>query len=517
VDAGAGLSLRSGQAVVLKGGRILAVGPEAQMAKAHPGAQVVELKGGTLLPGLIEGHAHLAELGRLKTQVNLVGAESLPEALGRVREWSRAHFEGWVLGRGWDQNRWPGQAFPSANDLDHVAGSRPAMLERVDGHAVWVNSAALALAGIGPDTKDPEGGRILRDAEGKPTGILVDKAVDLVRRLVPEPTERDLDAYLLEGLRSLRAQGFSAACDMGTTARELAALRRLQAGGTLPIRVFSYVAHDEALMLKELHNPRPKTLSFLQVQGVKFYLDGALGSRGARLLAPYADAPETAGLWVTEPAVVGKGIEVTLRAGYQPAVHAIGDAANRVALELMQKAMAKAKGHTLPPRIEHAQIVTAEDAARFGRLHVIASVQPVHCTSDHTWTPARLGPVRTPEAYPWRRFLDGGALLAFGSDAPVEDPNPYLALAAAETRQDPDGDPPGGFLPDQRLSREEAVRAYTLGNARALGHADLGIIRPGAAADLLWVDAPLQTLPADQLRNLRAGRLWIDGKEAEVR
>lgn len=516
IDPGTNSGLRSGMALVIKGNTILAIGPEAQLLKAHPKATIVDLKGGTLLPGFIEGHAHLAELGRLKREVGLVGVESLPEALGRVREWSARHTDGWVVGRGWDQNKWPTQAFPTANDLDRLTGTRPAFLERVDGHAVWVNHAALALAGIDEHTKDPEGGAIQRDASGRPTGILIDKAMELVRRLLPDPSPSELEATLLEALHALRSQGFSSACDMGTTPRELEALRRMNAAGTLPIRVFSYLTHDEGLMLKELKSPRVKKLSFLQVQGVKFYMDGALGSRGARLLEPYADAPDTQGLWVTELSSVSRGIEITLRAGYQPAIHAIGDAANRTALDLIEKALGKARGSALQARIEHAQIVTAADAARFGKLGVIASIQPVHCTSDHAWTPTRLGPQRTSEAFPWRRFLDGKALLALGSDAPVEDPNPFITLAAAETRQDPDGDPAGGFLPDQCLTREESVRGYTFGNAKALGHPELGIIKPGAVADLLWVEAPMQTLPPEALRHLKPGRLWVNGVETEV-
>ncbi|MBP1773833.1 MAG: hypothetical protein H6P99_2996 [Holophagaceae bacterium] len=505
-----------GQAVAIRKGKILAVGPVETLAKAHPKAQRVELPGGTLLPGLIEGHAHVAGLGALAQQVDLTGLESLPATTQKLRAWTSSHPKGWLVGRGWDQNRWPGQAFPRAVDLDAFTGSRPAFLQRVDGHAAWVNTAALAKAGIGPSTPDPEGGRILKDAQGRPTGILLDTAVDLVAKLLPRPSDSDLDAQLKTGLLALRTEGFTAVADMGVGPRELAAYRRLAAAGTLPIRVFAYLNHDHALMLRELKAPRAKQLSFLQVQGVKFYLDGALGSRGARLLAPYADEPATSGLWVTDPIKVGQDAAITLRAGYQPAIHAIGDAANHVALELLAKALKKGRGG-LPPRIEHAQIVTADDAAQFGRLGVVASVQPVHCTSDHSWTPARLGPQRVNEAFPWRAFLNGGALLAFGSDAPVEEPNPFAGLAAAETRQDAHGNPPGGFLPDQRLTRLEAVRAYTAGNAQALGRAkDLGTLEKGAVADLLWVQAPLGGLSPEALRKVRPGRLWVNGVEVPL-
>jgi hypothetical protein len=505
-----------GQALVLRKGKILAVGAVETLVKAHPKAIHIDLPGGTLLPGLIEGHAHVGGLGALARKVDLTGAASLPAALDRIKAWTATHAQGWLLGRGWDQNRWATKAFPRAHDLDVLTGTRPAFLQRVDGHAAWVNSAALAMAGIGPKTPDPEGGRILRDEFGRATGILLDNAVDLVRKLIPEPGRAELEARLKAGLEALRAQGFTAVADMGVTGPELAAYRRMAAAGTLPIRVFAYLSHDHRLMLRELKQPRPKNLSFFQVQGVKFYLDGALGSRGARLLAPYADEPATRGLWVTEPAKVALDAAITMKAGYQPAIHAIGDAANRAALDLLAQAMKKGRG-TLPPRIEHAQIVTAEDAARFGRLGVVASVQPVHCTSDHSWTPARLGPERLSEAFPWRSFENGGALLAFGSDAPVEDSNPFISLAAAETRQDPDGNPPGGFLPAQRLTRLEAIRAYTAGNAAALGRAkDLGTLQKGAVADLLWVQAPIGDLSPEALRKLKPGRLWVNGVEVPL-
>jgi len=515
-DIWLGQGLLKGQGVVIKKDRILAVGAVEVLAKQHPRARRVEFPGGTLLPGLIEGHAHVGGLGALSRQVDLTGLTSLPETLRRIQDWSAAHSQGWLQGRGWDQNRWPAAAYPRALDLDALTGSRPAFLERVDGHAAWVNTAALAVAGIGPGTPDPEGGRILKDAAGRPSGILLDTAVELVRKLIPELTAAEREAQLKAGLTALRAEGFTAVADMGVDGPELAAYQRLAAAGTLPIRVFAYLSHDRDLMLRELKQSRPKLVSFFQVQGVKFYLDGALGSRGARLLAPYADEPGTRGLWVTEPRKVAADVAITLRAGYQPAIHAIGDAANRAALDLLAKATKRVKGAP-PPRIEHAQIVTAEDAARFGKLGVVASVQPVHCTSDHSWTPARLGPERLGEAFPWRSFAAGGALLAFGSDAPVEEPNPFVSLAAAETRQDPGGNPPEGFLPDQRLSRAEAVRAYTAGNAAALGRAkDLGTLRKGAVADLLWVQAPLAELSPEALRKVRPGRLWVNGVEVNL-
>lgn len=506
-----------GEAVAIQGSRIKAIGPLARLAKRYPKAIRIELKGGTLLPGFIESHAHVGELGAMSRQAGLTGIGSEEAALARVKAWCAANPTGWVRGRGWDQNLWPGKAFPTSKELDALTGDRPAFLERVDGHAAWVNTAALKLAGITKDTPDPAGGRYIRDAEGNPTGILVDMAKDAMAQRLPRPTLAEAEANLLAGLSKLEALGFTSADDLDVPALDIQAYRALQAQGKLPIRVFAYLHHDDAAAVKaELAKPRAKALSFFQVQGVKFYMDGALGSRGARLLAPYADEPASSGLWVMDPAMVRKDALAVMKAGYQPALHAIGDAGNRAALDLLEADL-KALGHApgAPARIEHAQIVADEDAARFGKLGIVASVQPMHCTDDHAWTPARLGADRVHEAYPWRRFLDGGALVVFGSDAPIADANPFMAMPAAETRQDASGDPPGGFNGDQRMTREEAIRAYTLGGAEALGRSgQLGRLQPGAAADLVWVDADIQTIPPEKMRALKPGRLWVAGLEA---
>lgn len=515
IDDGRTAEAKLGWAVALHKGKIAAVGEASALEAKFPGAAKVVLKGGTLMPGFIEGHAHVEGLGSKALEVDLDGCRSLDEALRRVKTWAAAHPEGWIIGRGWDQNRWAGKAFPTAKDLDAATGGRPALLSRVDGHALWLNSAALAAAKITRASADPQGGRILRDGGGAPSGILVDRAEDLAWKVRPKLTSAEREQRLLAGLENLLKHGFSAVADMGVDGGALALYRKLAAERRLPIRVFAYLNHEPKLMLQELRGRRPAALSFFQVQGVKFYLDGALGSRGARLLEPYADAPDQVGLLVTPPARVEHGAAITLRAGYQPAVHAIGDAANRVALEVLERASKKAS-KAIHPRIEHAQIVTAEDAARFGALGIIASVQPVHCTSDHAWTPTRLGPKRVAEAFPWRRFLDGGALLPFGSDAPVEDPDPFAGLASAETREDPEGQPPGGFIPAQRLTRTEAIRGFTWANGQALLRKDLGIIKAGAVADLLWVEAPMATLAAAELRRLRAGRVWINGTEVAL-
>lgn len=505
--------LKTGQAVALAGSRIAAVGPEAEVLKAHPEARRIALKGGTLLPAFIEGHAHVEGVGKLRSQVDLAGAASMEEVQSRIRAWMAGHAKGWIQGRGWDQNLWASKAFPAAADLDAVTGGRPAALRRVDGHALWANAAALKAAGITDRTPDPEGGRILRDARGHATGVLIDTAMNLVMRHIPAPTLATRQETLRQGLLALRDLGFASVADMGVDGETLEAYRRLHTAGKLPIRVFAYVEDDRSLVARALARPRTRALSFFQVQGVKLLLDGALGSRGARMLAPYADEPGSQGLWTCTPARLAEVLRQTRRGDHQLAVHCIGDAANRTLLDVVAQA-GPTRG--LPVRNEHSQIVVPEDARRFGPLGVVASVQPIHLADDHAWTPSRLGGARVAEAFPWRTFLQGGATLCFGSDAPVAEANPFLGLAAAETRQDAQGRPEGGFLPEQRVTRAEALFAYTAANGAVLGHPDLGVIRAGAVADLLWVEAPLMQIDAAALRRLRPGRLWVDGREVSA-
>ncbi len=500
-----------GQALAIRGGKIAAIAKEGALAKRFPKARVVHLEGGTLLPGFIEGHCHVEGIGKLEAQVDLRGLRRRQEALDRIRTWAQANPEGWILGWGWDQNLWEAQAFPTAAGLDGVTGPRPASFRRVDGHALWANGAALRVAGIEDATQDPTGGRILRDAQGHATGILLDNAMSLVESKIPAATSGQREAWIRKGLQALQRLGFTSACDMGGDAITLETYRRLAASNALPIRVFSYFDQDSRLMLRELRRPHAPRLSFFQVQGVKFYFDGALGSRGARMLAPYADAPGTQGLWVTEPEALGKAAVLVLRAGYQPAAHAIGDAANHAALDVLAKA--RRKGDAFAPRVEHAQIVTPSDALAFGKAGLVVSVQPMHLADDHAWTPARLGPERLDGAFPWRSFLKGGAPLVFGSDAPIADANPFPTMAVAETRQDAAGDPSGGFQPLHRLTRSETIRAYTETSGQVLGHRELGLLKVGAVADLLWVQAPILTLSPEELRHLKPGRMWVDGRE----
>ena len=453
LDDGRKAELKSGLALAIKGGRILAVGGPLTLAKRFPKATRIKLPGGTLMPGFIEGHVHVAKFESLFEDADLRGIASLEGVKARVQSWMATHPEGWIRGRGWDQNLWASKDFPSASELDAITGERPAYLDRVDGHAIWANHAALKLAGITRDTPDPAGGRIMRDPAGEPTGILMeDPARDLVAMRLPPLTPKAWETRLLAGMARLRAYGFTSLTDIDISAPELAAYGRLAAQGRLPLRVFAYVRTQDQGWKEALKSAPTKATGSFQLMGAKFYLDGSLGSRGARLLAPYTDAPLSTGIEVQNPATVFQGVSFTMARGYRAAVHAIGDAGNHEAVELLGRAIA-AHPRGPRPRIEHAQILADADVASFGKLGIIASMQPVHCTSDHAWTPARLGPEREREAYRWRDLLNSGAVLAFGSDAPNDLPSPWDGLAAAETRMDDQGDPPGGWLPAQRLSR----------------------------------------------------------------
>jgi len=441
----------------------------------------------------VDAHAHLLGLGRLLTELDLRGTRSEPEALDRVQEAAAAAPPGaWLLGRGWDQNQWPAARFPDRHGLDARAPDRPVFLVRVDGHAAWVNGRALAAAGIGPATPDPPGGRILRDAAtGEPAGVLVDAAMELVRRQIPEPSVEERMELLRRAQARCHEVGLTGVHDMGVDEATLEALRRLEARGELRLRVHALLEMGRVDLGPYLSGPPPRGGGWLAVRGIKAYLDGALGSRGAALLAPYSDDPGNHGLILTEPREL---LDLALRAfprGWQLAAHAIGDRANRLALDVYEEALRRTgvPAESVRPRIEHAQVLSAEDIPRFARLGVIASMQPVHCTSDMDWADERLGPERLPGAYAWRSLLRSGARLAFGSDFPVERPDPLEGILAAVTRQHPDGTPAGGFLPAERLAAEQALRAFTEGAAWASFDEDrLGRIAAGRAADVTVLD-----------------------------
>ena len=470
----------------------------------------VDLRGATVLPGLVDAHVHLPGLGMAARLLDLRGAATLAETLERVRHAAlEANTGDWIRGRGWDQNHWPEARFPDAAQLNAVAPDHPVFLERIDGHAVWANSAAMAAAGIDENTESLPGGEILRDSAGAPTGILIDNAIGLLRTRLPPPNAADLRADLLHALSLCREAGLTGVHDMTTTAAELEQLRAVEAEGLLTLRIHVYL-DDADPATAPLLAAEPDREGLLRVVGVKLFSDGALGSRGAYLLEPYADRPETRGLLVTAPAELARRAQRIHERGYQLAIHAIGDAGVRCTLDAIEAAQ---RGNTKRRhRVEHAQIVAPADRPRFAALGAVASMQPIHATSDMPWTEAKLGPDRIPHAYAWRALLDAGALLALGSDAPVEAHHPWHGIHAAVTRQDAVGAPVGGWVPEQRLTVEEAIAGYTTGPRLVVGEAG-GMLRVGAPADLTVVAHDPTAVPPGALRDTQTLRTVVDGRE----
>jgi predicted amidohydrolase YtcJ len=502
------------EALVLEHGRVVVAGSRAEAEVYREGAEIVDLGGAAVTPGLIDAHLHLEGIGWRELRLDLTGTRSLGEVQEALRRYAEAHPElTWIRGRGWDQNDWARAEWPTAADLDAVVPDRPVTLSRIDGHALWANGAALEAAGIDASTPDPEGGRLLRDEAEVPTGILVDNAELLVEEVIPPPSREERKEALLAGAQACTRAGLTMVHDMGVDREGLELYRELLEEGRLPLRVAVYIGGPGEL-LDEYLERGPESGGRLSVRGVKLYADGALGSRGAALLEDYADEEGNRGLLVTAPEEIESITESCLRSGLQVATHAIGDRANRLVLEAYARALEAVPGARDPRlRMEHAQILHPDDIPRFAELGVIASMQPTHATSDAPWAGRRVGSERLAGAYAWRSLRERGALLAFGSDAPVESERPALGLLAGITRQDPEGRPPGGFLPEERLSAGETLAAFTRGAAYAsYDEGRLGMLRVGFVADLvLWPEDPLALPPAElpglePLRVLSGGR-----------
>ncbi len=473
-------------------------------------------RGRTVIPGLIDAHAHVMGLGLSLLTVDLSDTRNLAEAQAKIAEYAAANPERpWIVGRGWNQEIWGLGRFPTATELDAAVADRPVWLERVDGHAGWANTAALTVAGVTAATADPAGGRIERLPGGRqPSGVFVDAAMALISSKVPPPRATDRDVALHEAQELLVRNGVTAVADMGTSIEDWMTYRRAGDGGRLRIRIMSYAASVPEMLLiggtgptQWLYDDR------LRLNGIKLYLDGALGSRGAALKASYADAPGNTGLWLTNGTQLRNNMSRAAMEGYQVAIHAIGDAANAEALNAIDELSDDYSGDRRW-RIEHAQVVDPADIPRFGQHGVIASMQPVHQTSDRLMAEARLGPDRLAGAYAWRSIRDAGGPLAFGSDTPVEAPDPFAGLAVAVSREDASGQPEGGWQPQQKVTIEEALAAYTAGAAFA-GFAEgrFGRLVPGERADFLVLDAdPFEADPQD-LRRIRVLETWIGGQK----
>lgn len=500
-------------------GRVLAVGEVQTLRARYPQATHIDASGSTVIPGLIDAHGHVMGLGYALLRADLTGTHDKAEVIARLREYERQLPAGaWLLGGGWDQNRWPGKTFPTAADLDAAFPERPVWLERVDGHAGWANSAALkATAASAPRALNgkwqPEGGRIERE-DGEPSGVFVDRAMDLVNAVVPAPDQAVREQALRKALETAVANGLTGVHDMGVSRADLALMEQFADTGQLPLRIDTYAdGNNEALADLCLNGLYRHAGGRLQMRGVKLYMDGALGSRGAALIEDYSDDPGNRGLLLTQPAALEAAVRKAHGCNVQVATHAIGDRGNRIVLDTYARVLADAKDSDHRWRIEHAQVVALDDIARFEPLGIIASMQPTHATSDMPWAQDRVGPQRIQGAYAWQRFLDSGARLALGSDFPVESPDPRLGLYAAVTRQDRAGSPANGWLPEQKLSAVEALRGFTADAAYAgRDETEVGQLAPGLRADFVILEQDPLGVPENDLDELKIRSTWVDGK-----
>ena len=480
-------------------------------------------RGRTLIPGLIDAHGHVMGLGFSALQLDLSDTRSLEEAQRRIAEYAAANpTPRWIVGRGWNQERWGLGRFPTATDLDTAVRDRPVWLERVDGHAGWANSAARREAGITAATQPPAGGRVERvggRATGAPSGIFVDAAMALMERAVPPPLPIQRDRAFARAQEILLSYGITTTADMGTSAEDWLTIRRAGDAGQLRVRILSYASGIENLLAVAGTRPTPWLYdNRLRMVGVKLYLDGALGSRGAWLKQDYRDAPGQRGLPLMSDTVLKNLMVRAAMDHFQVAVHAIGDAANAELLSAIEE-LSDTFTDDRRWRIEHAQIVDPADLPRFARHSIIASMQPAHQTSDMRMAEARMGLDRLQGAYAWKSLLDLGVPLAFGSDFPVESPNPFHGLAVAISRQDAQGQPPGGWLPQQRITLEQAFAAFTRGGAYA-GFAEdrLGTLEPGRMADFLFIDRDIFANPDQrQIRATQVLETWMAGRQAWAR
>ncbi len=498
-------------------GKVIATG-NADLLQKYKNARRINGAGRTLLPGLIDAHAHVSSLGLLKSNLNLAGIPSVAAAVAEISRYAKVKPHArWILGRGWNQVIWPLQEFPTASHIDAVVSDRPVWLRRIDGHAGWANSTALAQAGIDDDTTDPIGGKIIRDDNGHATGVLVDKAMGLMTAQLPEPNKNEIRAAIHSAVDALLAEGMTGVHDAGIDLMTAEVYLSMADDKELDMRIYAMLS-GAGSVLDAVGKPiRAYGGDRLEIAAVKLYADGALGSRGAAMLEPYSDDAENRGLpfWTQEE--LDSFVAKANNLGFQVGIHAIGDLGNRMALDAFEKAQ-DGRPSSIRNRIEHAQIIALDDIPRFSELGVIASIQATHATSDKNMAEDRVGTERILGGYAWRRLLDSGAVLANGSDFPVELSNPFHGLYASVTRQGRDGEPEGGWYPDQALTRAEALHSFTLAAAFAAHQEDrMGSLEAGKWADFIIIDRDYFAIPASEIDDIKVLQTWVGGKQVYER
>ncbi|MEP6857549.1 MAG: amidohydrolase [Gemmatimonadales bacterium] len=510
-------------ALAVRGGRVLFVGSDVEARTlANASTSVIDLHGATVLPGFVDAHAHLLGLGNMLRRVNVAGSTSYDEVIDRIKAWSKDVKPGeWILGRGWDQNRWQSKDFPTNEALSRAFPNNPVAITRVDGHALLANAKAMEVARVSAATADPEGGRIIRLSSGSPAGVFIDNAQDLIGRAIPASTPSEIRKAIDAAIAECNRWGLTGVHDPGEDAETIGIYEQLAKEGRYNLRNYVMLSDPgEPGSPATLRNPYlvrgPQSALYnghLWVRAIKLYADGALGSRGAALLAPYADEPTNSGLLVSRPEHIEAWAEAGLRRGFQVNVHAIGDRGNRIALDAFESALKTVPAADHRFRIEHAQVISPEDIPRFAKLGVIPSMQATHQTSDMRWAETRVGPQRIRGAYAWRSLLNTGVVIPNGTDFPVEEVNPLLTFHAAVTRQDPTNWPVGGWYPEQKMTREEALQSMTIWPAYAgFQESVLGSLTPGKYADFVILDRDIMHVPDTEILGARVVSTWIAGK-----
>ena len=504
-------------AMAVRGGKVQFVGStRAAMALRGASTRIIDLNGRTVIPGMVDAHGHVDNLGLALRTVDLTGTSSYDEVIARVAARAKTMQPGqWIIGRGWDQNDWGDTRFPTHEKLTAAVPNNPVYLTRVDGHAGLANASALKAANITAQTRDPDGGHIERTANGSPAGVFIDNAQGLLRRVVPQPTRDEVKSEVQAAIAEAQKWGLTGVHDAGASSQVLDIYEELGKAGQLNFRMYAMISDDSTTLAKWFARG-PLVGGYdntLWIRSIKLYIDGALGSRGAALLDPYADMANTNGLLVSKPEHIGAVAARALKTGFQVNTHAIGDRGNRIVLDEYEKALKTTPVADHRFRVEHAQIISPDDIPRFAELGVIPSMQASHQTSDMYWAGTRLGSTRLLGAYAWRSLLNNGSIIPNGSDFPVEQVNPLISFHAAFSRQDARDWPPNGWYPEQKMTRDEALRSITLWPAyAAFQESVMGSLSPGKLADFVVLDQDIMRVAPEQVLRTQVLATYVGGK-----